>query len=1208
MHTIIFGIPDGKSRKPLRILIRISVPAIVKLKTILRVGLVAAILAGTGRLAMARSDAYDLATVKDINAFAGSAAAKALLAKNGFVVADPSFKQILEPYIKSVETGESSETNPRGTSLPSFITTDSAWHTYHVLLEEGVKDLEELQCARLRDFSRQLLAAAGQPETGTDQAELAKFAAIGLALQDAAYGQTLGTEERRIVDGLRTGTESVSVPIGFELSAVQFRAQSFYTQSPELSDYFAARQWYAEVLFRLENIHETKLAVTLARLVNDHPELLTLWKQLSDPYDALLARTEDGTVPQYAAIAGTVTGPDQAALTEGQFTKIQQLLKKQLPRPQVNDQLVAPEQYLHFGEKTRGFRLLPPRRLPCAVCFQNTVDPKIPGREYPSGLDFMAASPDLRSPAAVRAVQMEFGKDVGRRIVNTDCGPLPDSLHGEAMRLLAVLQKPLPASAPAACRTEAWSDLQLWSQLGAWAEQRHTWALHAKLTVEVMGIISPPKGMVAPYPDFFSGLASLTRRTATALETAGLNPPFEAKTAARRLLELLNLSKKLRPPGYGYNDENISIRFEQLDTFEERYSAKHYREFTREGVDNAFIRAQTAIEALANRCQGNEVANPADVEALRMFYESRQNIMPMLNDFAPVCDRLAALAGKSLKHEVLTEEDAKWVENYGVTLAGFHFYCGNSYEVPRDDFPIVTRVFSSPLSSSLLYAGLARPQALYIIVPDGNSAQLYRGAVMTYREFVRPAGELLDDESWRKMAAQGQLPPPPPFTRSFYADMGVAELLEMLRTSGRNEHLNYDQLGDVLGEIESRATAKDLPILLQALIQSGTDNENGGGYTVNLAMTIGRLPWKPCQHDLVALLASSNSVLVGVTAAILADHPAEMDPAGLVAEFNHEPPRARRYCCALLSRLPQPTEAVRQLLLKATYDPDDGVRWQAALAIKQAGWKDDQSVAALLQTLKDPNQWVVCGGIHALDKLEITNAAPRLMAMLEAQITASNLPPEELDRQARLFSGFDENTLIDSVLDADGLSLRFSTGTSARNRQPAGLRLPPKPDLGRRVEIYDLTSVLIEALGDLNYTPAADVLARFLGTDYEDEAMQTLGRLDPARLKASLLATAGNRQIDSFIREKALLALASINATNSVQNLIPLLDDTTPIVYSQAPFGKEWRVCDRALLTILGLLGWDQPAPLTIMMNQQRRESLMQKVREWAKNNGQTAN
>jgi len=59
-----------------------------------------------------------------------------------------------------------------------------------------------------------------------------------------------------------------------------------------------------------------------------------------------------------------------------------------------------------------------------------------------------------------------------------------------------------------------------------------------------------------------------------------------------------------------------------------------------------------------------------------MFFGGRQNIARLINDYAPVCDRLADLANKSLTGQALTEDDAKWIENYGVTLAGFHFYHG----------------------------------------------------------------------------------------------------------------------------------------------------------------------------------------------------------------------------------------------------------------------------------------------------------------------------------------------------------------------------------------------------------------------------------------------------------------------------------------------------------------------------------------------------
>src|SRR5438477_3591500 len=313
---------------------------------------------------LAAGESYNLRSVKGIEAFRGSTAGRELLGRSGFVVADPAFRQIFEAYIKSPQTEEPSAKNPIGRSLPSFITTDSAWHTYHVLLEEGVKELEEIQSRRLLSFSRQLWTAASGKNTGPRAHDLLLFASVGLALQDEHHRQSLAPEEKRIVDGLRTGSTPVDVPIGFRLSPLQFRAQSFYTQSPELSDYFAARQWYAGVVFRLSDERETKSAIGLATLVDGNPELLALWKQLSDPFDTFLAPVEDGTVLEYVETTKAVPGTDIRNLStiDRQIAEIQKKLGRRLALPRVSDQMLSPDQYAEFSRQTRGFRMLPPRR------------------------------------------------------------------------------------------------------------------------------------------------------------------------------------------------------------------------------------------------------------------------------------------------------------------------------------------------------------------------------------------------------------------------------------------------------------------------------------------------------------------------------------------------------------------------------------------------------------------------------------------------------------------------------------------------------------------------------------------------------------------------------------------------------------------------------------------------------------------------------
>jgi HEAT repeat protein len=607
------------------------------------------------------------------------------------------------------------------------------------------------------------------------------------------------------------------------------------------------------------------------------------------------------------------------------------------------------------------------------------------------------------------------------------------------------------------------------------------------------------------------------------------------------------------------------------------------------------------LEDLAQRCAVNGTTNEADLETLRSFFECRQNITRLLNDFAPVCDRLAELAQKSLTGQALTDDDAKWIENYGVTLAGFHFYHGNSYEVPRDDFPIVTRVFSDPLTSSMLYAGLARPQSLYIILPAGKTGQLYRGAVMTYREFVRPNTQLLDDESWRELVSKGQTPPAPPFTRSFYAETSVPELIKRLSRQSENENVNRGDTEDILWQIGSRATEKDLPDLLEVLVH--TQGEERGDIVDGIAGVIGQLPWKSHQKQFIELLASPDDILANASASILIGQPAVLDPGNFISGFAHQSPRVRRLYCAIISHLPQQPEATRQLLLPALHDPVDGVRWQAVLAIEKTGWNDAQRQAALLETLNDTNEFVSTAAAYSLAQLGATNAAPTLLAKLKATLQSTNTPPEVREHQALEISRDlrGEGNHAVKVLDPDNLGwrLHISADVTANVRSMAARRLPPMP-FNRPDVNYDLTTALIGALGDLGYSPAADELFKLRGTDYDPEATRALTKLAPDRLTRELVATAKDKQIDSYLREKAMVALCDIAATNRVHDLVPLLDDTTPIDYERVLPGPEWRVCDRAAETIAILQGWEN-GRFFMHPRPGQREAMMNRVREWAK-------
>jgi HEAT repeat protein len=467
---------------------------------------------------------------------------------------------------------------------------------------------------------------------------------------------------------------------------------------------------------------------------------------------------------------------------------------------------------------------------------------------------------------------------------------------------------------------------------------------------------------------------------------------------ARELSDKFNLSQQMRTSREAVDSEKMEEQLGQLEAFKNRYYDQRQAELAGSGPRYTFDDLEKVVAALAGRCAAGGATNAADLAALKLYFDCRQNLPGMINDFAALCDRLAALAGKSLAGETLTEDDAKWIENYGVALAGFHFYQGNSYEVPRDDFPLVTRVYSSPLTSRMFYAGLARPQALYVIAPGGKTLQLYRGAVMTYREFVRPNTQLLDDESWRKRVSQGQTPPAPPFTKSFYAETGVDELIKNLRAQSEKANGDYDYTENTLWQVGSRSTEKDLPLLFNWLVDS-TNSEDSR--TPAIAQIIGRLDWKPYEDRLRPLLASPDTILADSAAQILLTRPASLDTRKMISDFDAQPPRVQRLYCVLLSSADTPTDAAGKTLLGALRNADDGVRWQAALAVGHAHWRNGPPVAALLDGLKDANQFVAAAAVLSLVHLGSTNSAPTLLTELKAQIDSPPPSQEELQRQAK---------------------------------------------------------------------------------------------------------------------------------------------------------------------------------------------------------------
>ena len=141
------------------------------------------------------------------------------------------------------------------------------------------------------------------------------------------------------------------------------------------------------------------------------------------------------------------------------------------------------------------------------------------------------------------------------------------------------------------------------------------------------------------------------------------------------------------------------------------------------------------VEAVARRCVAAGVPSAADRAVLQSFFDERLTAPRLLHGFATTCDKLAELARKCADGIALTGDDKKWISGYGMTLARFHFFPDNSPGAETNG-PPVKRLAADSSGTSAPWAGLGKPEALYVILPDDGRLRLFRGAVLSYREGI----------------------------------------------------------------------------------------------------------------------------------------------------------------------------------------------------------------------------------------------------------------------------------------------------------------------------------------------------------------------------------------------------------------------------------------------------------------------------------------
>lgn len=660
----------------------------------------------------------DLANVENSGSLNLSvpAAAKPLLEQNAFAVASAPYDEFYPLY----------EDN-RYRSIPSFVTTDSLLHNFHLYYDYLLKTVEEQKLSpALSTLSDALLAGAQQQLTtltGTAWENAAKrnvaFVSVGKKLLDPAFtvpATVLGqvTQELAAIDAHAGNAEAIIMNMGETFVAPdsplledysQYVPRGHYTESDALKNYFRAMMWFGRMTFRLHYDDETRSAILLTVLLQD-AQRATAWKNVAEPIDFFVGRPDDVAYAQLDGLLTDVYGLKVSLATiTGDAAKFADFTRRaqQLEPPQINSipvfqSSLQPER----EEAILGFRLLGQRftvdasifqRLLCRDVGTNTGKKEcggaVPGsRMLPKALDIPAA---MGSAEALSILKDEGETKYLRYPENMTAlqqylGDLPkeqwtQNLYWGWLYGLLPFTKQKYEGFPSFMRNTAWQRKELNTYLASWTELKHDTLLYAKQAYAELGGGPPEpeddRGYVEPNPLVFARLAALVKMT-----RQGLGQRAMLDDASKDDLQ---------------KTEDLAL----------------------------------SLKAIAEKELANEKLSDADYELIRSY-------------------------GGQIEHFWLAVNQKK------LAASGLE----QTQYLQQNPAAIVADVATDP-NGFVLEEGTGRINHLFVVVPVEGKLRLTLGGVFSHYEFAQPMSNRLTDEAWRTMLSAETPPAPASWTSSF---------------------------------------------------------------------------------------------------------------------------------------------------------------------------------------------------------------------------------------------------------------------------------------------------------------------------------------------------------------------------------------------------------------------------------------------------------
>lgn len=424
---------------------------------------------------------------------------------------------------------------------PVFVTTDAAYHVWHLVFDKVLRSLEqEVLLPRLEDLVGGLLERAREQASelaGTVLEDAASRVEQIFQVAAAELGMPvdlgpLARQERALVDA-HAGIEGSPI-VGGEIDYSVFTPRGHYTRNAHLQRYFVAMSVLGQLAFCLPGtigcpgLEPTRLAILASGALTGDPALVELWRQIYEPTVFLVGMADDYTPLEVAQVA---TAGLQDATAFADDAAVEGVIDGLVGSRPV---LINPDR---ASIRIMGTRFVFDSYLLDQLIYPNVGTPDRP-RSLPAAMDLPAAfgsahaygvlddagetgyeNYDEQLGAMRELLASRPRQEWGRTVYDAWLHALEPSFarHGRAF--------------PDFMRSEAWAAKAHQSGLGSYAELKHDTILYAKQPIGEGGDgtdVPERRNWVEPEPVVFARLAATAELMRAGLDERGLLPAEQA--------------------------------------------------------------------------------------------------------------------------------------------------------------------------------------------------------------------------------------------------------------------------------------------------------------------------------------------------------------------------------------------------------------------------------------------------------------------------------------------------------------------------------------------------------------------------------------------------------------------------------------------------------------------------------------------------------